>query len=60
MRIVLYELRTVPKLFTKSNQRVASQNDKPEVTSEELSIIFGNLKEKVLLIDLVSALPQKV
>ena len=54
MEIVLFEIRTVPKLFTKRNQRISGQNGKPEVVSKELSTKMGNLKEKVLLTNLVS------
>ena len=60
MEIVLFEIRTVPKVFTKRNQRVPGQNAKPEVVSKELSTKMGNLKKKVLLTNLVSLLPGKI
>ena len=57
MEVVLDELRTVPKLFTERNQRIPGQNGKPKAVSKELSSKLGNLKEKILLTDLVSTLP---
>ena len=57
MKIVLYESKTVRKLFTERNQRIPGQNGKPKAVSKELSSKLGNLKEKILLTDLVSTLP---
>ena len=54
---IVDKLRTVPKLFTKRNHQIPGQNRKLKVVSEELSSKLGNLKEKMLLTDLVSTLP---